>query len=180
MEFRHFGMAVGVAAMVAGFGTVAAGATGTVKTATAVLLDAEGKSVGKVALMQLKDGLLVKASVIGMKPGSYGFHLHSVGKCDTPGFTTAGGHWNPTAHQHGRDNPQGSHMGDLPNIEVAASGLGGFEQMIAGATLTGGDHPLLDADGAAAMLHAGPDDYKTDPSGNSGARIACGVVTAGK
>lgn len=147
-------------------------------SATATLVDAHDKSVGKAVLTQATDGVLVKVSVSGLKAGTYAFHLHTTGKCDKPDFTTAGGHWNPTAHQHGKDNPQGPHMGDLPNIEVAASGLGALEQKIPGARLTGGDHPILDADGTSAMLHAGPDDYKTDPSGNSGARIACGVVTS--
>src|SRR3546814_3089695 len=98
------------------------------------------------------DGLLVKTTVTGLKPGNYAFHLHTVGKCEAPGFTSAEGHWNPTGKEHGKDNPQGKHMGDLPNIEVTASGSGSLEQKISAATLTKGENALLDADGAAAVL----------------------------
>ncbi len=167
-------------AMTAAAPIAAAPAAPAAPGAKTTLVTADGKSVGQVTLTQAADGLLVKASITGMKPGSYGFHLHTVGKCDKPEFTTAGGHWNPTEHKHGKDNPAGPHMGDLMNVEVAASGMATFEQKIPGAMLQGGDHPLLDADGAAVVLHAGPDDYKTDPSGNSGPRIACGVLDLSK
>lgn len=171
------GAAIGMAAIVGALGPVSAlSAKSAAPKAGTTLVDAEGKSVGQMTLTQATDGLLVKATITGMKPGSYGFHLHTIGKCDKPDFTTAGGHWNPTGHKHGKDAPGGPHMGDLLNIEVAASGLGSLEGKIPGAMLKDGDHPLLDADGAAAMLHAGPDDYKTDPAGASGPRIACGVI----
>lgn len=173
-----------LASAMAVFITVSACATTpaqkTNETASATLATTEGKALGSVALTQLSDGVLVKTSISGMQPGSYGFHLHTVGVCEAPAFATAGGHWNPTAHKHGKDSPEGPHMGDLPNIAVGADGNGTIEYKIAGAMLAGGDHPLLDADGASAMLHAGPDDYKSDPAGNSGARIACGVVSLSK
>jgi Cu-Zn family superoxide dismutase len=112
-----------------------------------------------------------------MAPGAYGVHLHAVGRCDPPGFTSAGPHCNPTGHQHGKDNPQGMHKGDLPNLLVGTDGRGTFEYTVPGATLLGrGAGALLDADGAAIVVHAQADDYRTDPSGNSGARIACGTL----
>src|SRR3546814_3651137 len=93
-------------------------------------MDADGKSIGQVSIKKEDDGLLVKTTVTGLKPGNYAFHLHTVGKCEAPGFTSAEGHWNPTGKEHGKDNPQGKHMGDLPNIEVTASGSGSLEQKI--------------------------------------------------
>jgi Cu-Zn family superoxide dismutase len=107
----------------------------------------------------------------------HGTHLHATGRCDPPGFTTAGGHLNPAARQHGLRNPAGPHLGDLPNLTVAANGTGRMEATIA-ATLTPGQAPLFDADGTALVVHAGPDDMVTDPAGNSGARIACTVIAA--
>ncbi len=110
-----------------------------------------------------------------LPPGEHGAHLHAVGKCDGPGFTSAGPHLNPHGRMHGTDNPQGAHLGDLPNISIDNSGSGTLSALIAGSR--GEVEPLLfDADGTAVVIHAGPDDYRTDPSGNSGDRIACGVL----
>ena len=178
MNIRNISLAAALAAATAL--SAASAIAASPPTASATLTDADGKSVARLMLTQETDGVLAKLTVSGLKQGVYGFHIHTVGKCEKPGFTSAGAHWNPTSHQHGKDNPQGPHMGDLPNVTVAASGMGSLEQKIPGAMLTGGDHPLLDADGASAMIHAAPDDYKTDPSGNSGARMACGVITATK
>src|SRR3546814_9967531 len=114
--------------------------------------------MGSVSIKKEDDGLLVKTPGTGLKPGNYAVHRHSVGKCEAPGFTSAEGHVNPTGKEHGKDNPQGKHMGDLPNIEVTASGSGSLEQKISAATLTKGENAMLDADGAAAVLNAGPDD----------------------
>ena len=107
----------------------------------------------------------------GLPAGVHGVHIHTTGKCDAPDFTTAGGHWNPTGKMHGSENPMGPHEGDLPNLTVGADGSGNLTFTVAGASLA----TMLDADGAAFVVHAGSDDYKTDPSGNSGGRIACGV-----
>ena len=98
--------------------------------------------------------------------------MHSVGRCDPPDFASAGAHWNPAGKQHGLNNPAGPHAGDLPNVEVAANGVLGATVTLPGATMVS----LLDADGAALVIHASADDYVTDPSGNSGARIACAVI----
>lgn len=146
--------------------------------ATTQLLGANGELRGTATLSQEADGTHVRARLTGLKEGSYAIHIHAVGKCEAPKFTSAGPHFNPTAKMHGRDNPMGPHLGDLPNVLVGSSGTGEVDATIAGLTLTGGPAPLLDADGAAVVLHAGPDDYRTDPSGNSGDRIACGVVNA--
>jgi Cu-Zn family superoxide dismutase len=105
-------------------------------------------------------------------------HLHQTGRCDAPDFASAGPHWNPTSHQHGRLNPQGPHLGDLPNLQVAANGSGRIDFVVpVPAGTAAGANPLLDADGTALVIHAAADDLWTDPSGNSGARIACGVLT---
>lgn len=140
------------------------------------LNDAGGANKAHATLKEQNGSVRVTIAAAAMSPGIYGAHVHTVGRCDGPDFTSAGGHWNPGARQHGRDNPAGVHLGDLPNLQVGANGRGTVSFVIRGATLTDGANPMLDADGAAVMIHAAPDDYRTDPSGNSGARIACGVV----
>lgn len=130
----------------------------------------------RASVSQVGDALRVRVESNGLPAGIYGAHLHSVGRCDRPTFETAGPHWNPTSRQHGRDNPGGQHLGDLPNLLVGTDGRGSFEFTVPGASLSGGAMSLLDGDGAALVIHARPDDYRTDPSGNSGTRIACGVL----
>ena len=121
-------------------------------------------------------GVRVRVEAAGLAPGTYAVHVHGVGRCDPPAFDSAGPHWNPTARQHGRLNPMGPHSGDLPNLSVGTDGAGAVEFTIPGTTLRRGANALIDGDGAALVVHANPDDYRTDPSGNSGARIACGVL----
>lgn len=145
--------------------------------AHAGLVDAQGASKGSVEIIE-KGGLEVTVKAIGLTPGVHGVHIHTVGTCTAPDFASAGGHWNPTAKHHGMENPDGAHMGDLPNITIGADGTGTLTFTVPGGSLSGGDTPLLDADGAAIVVHAGPDDMKTDPSGNSGGRVACGVIAA--
>ena len=147
-------------------------------TATTQLLGANGELRGTATLTQLATATRVQARVEGLPPGTYAIHLHSVGKCEGPKFASAGGHFNPTMTKHGKDNPLGPHLGDLPNVEVGPGGTGTVDFTVAGLALIGGTAPLLDADGAAVVVHAGPDDYRTDPSGNSGDRIACGSLAA--
>ena len=122
-------------------------------------------------------GIEIRVQAAGLPPGHYGVHLHAVGRCDGPAFESAGPHWNPTARQHGRLNPAGPHLGDLDNLEVDESGAGRVEFRINGGAISGAEG-MIDADGAALVIHAAADDYRTDPSGNSGARIACGVFRA--
>jgi Cu-Zn family superoxide dismutase len=147
--------------------------------ARAELRDAGGASKGTAIVTQMSGGIRLVIDASGLPAGAHGFHIHSIGKCDAPDFATAGPHWNPTGKAHGRDAPGGMHMGDLPNLIVGTDGSGRLEATISGATIDGSATPLLDTDGAAIVIHAGADDYRTDPSGNSGARVACGLFTAG-
>ncbi|MEI9927176.1 MAG: superoxide dismutase family protein [Sphingomonas sp.] len=142
--------------------------------AQADLRTADGADVGKAAVEEIDGALRVIVDVRGLPPGQHGAHVHMVGKCDAPDFASAGGHWNPGAHQHGSMNPMGPHAGDLPNLVVGADGRGHLEFTLTSGSFAG----LLDEDGAAIVIHAKPDDLKTDPSGNSGPRIACGVLGA--
>lgn len=144
--------------------------------AAADLRDAGGRTLARATAQEAGDSIRIRVEAAGLAPGAYGVHVHAVGRCDAPAFTTAGPHWNPTGQQHGKDNPQGMHKGDLPNLLVGADGRGSFEYTISGASLAGRVNPALDADGAAVLVHQSADDYRTDPSGNSGARIACGVL----
>ncbi len=140
------------------------------------LRDADGATMARAMVEQAGDAVRIRIEAAGLPAGTYGAHVHMTGRCDAPDFASAGAHWNPTDHQHGSENPQGAHLGDLPNLVVAADGTGEISFDIRGASLRGGNNPVMDDDGAAVIVHAEPDDYRTDPSGNSGARIACGVI----
>jgi len=143
------------------------------------LINAAGVQVGTVRAWQTTGGVTFRIVAEGLPHGVHGLHVHSVGRCDAPDFASAGPHWNPAAHKHGLNNPQGPHAGDLRNINVAANGVLGETVTLSGASLTapvGTPGTLLDADGAALVIHADADDYLTDPSGKSGARIACAVL----
>lgn len=163
-------------------GTAALGActtTGelpTTKLASATLKQGNGLPAGTAVLAAAGNQVTLTVAVAGLGAGDRGMHLHMVGRCDAPDFTTAGGHLNPGARQHGAHNPAGSHLGDLPNLSVGSNGTG-----TATATLPGTraelEAALFDADGTAVIVHAAADDYKTDPTGNSGPRVACGVLT---
>jgi Cu-Zn family superoxide dismutase len=148
-------------------------------TATAELLDAQGQSVGTATLEEGESGVRIIAHFTGLPEGEHGFHIHETGQCTAPEFTSAGGHFNPTNKQHGLQNPQGPHAGDLENIQVGADSTGSFTADNDRITLSDGPTSLFDADGSALVVHQGPDDAMTDPSGDSGARIACGVITRG-
>lgn len=132
------------------------------------LVNGAGATVGAVSAERRAGGTYVRVALEGMAPGEHGIHLHAVGRCDGPAFQSAGAHWNPAARQHGHLNPQGAHAGDLPNIIVSANGRGAANFLVRGEP--------ADADGTSLVVHAGPDDYRTDPSGNSGDRIACAVI----
>lgn len=147
-----------------------------VASATAELKNASGQVVGNAQFSQDAGGVvLIKASFSGVE-GAHGMHIHTTGKCDAPDFVSAGGHFNPTARKHGLLNPDGPHAGDLPEITVAAAGAGSLETTTNRISLTTGASSLFDADGSALVIHAGHDDQVTDPTGNSGARLACGVI----
>jgi Cu-Zn family superoxide dismutase len=150
--------------------------TGEPKFTPAVqLINALGAPIGSVRWWQTSGGVTFRIDASGLPHGIHGLHVHAVGRCDPPDFASAGAHWNPAGKQHGMNNPQGPHAGDLPNVEVAANGVLAATVTLPGATMAN----LLDADGAALVLHAKADDYMTDPSGNSGGRIACAVIRPG-
>jgi superoxide dismutase, Cu-Zn family len=136
------------------------------------LVNASGQTIGSVVAWQTAGGLTFRINANGLPHGNHGVHVHSVGRCDPPDFASAGPHWNPAGKQHGLNNPAGPHAGDLPNVEVAANGVLSQTATLPAASMA----TLLDADGAALVIHANADDYVTDPSGNSGARIACAVI----
>jgi Cu-Zn family superoxide dismutase len=144
--------------------------------AKAELKDATGKSVGMVLLTDTPHGVLMRVSLSGFAPGVHAFHVHTTGQCDAP-FTTAGGHFNPDSKQHGIANDMGMHAGDMPNIVVPGDGNIAVDVFNPNVTLKGGPNSLFKQGGTALMVHGGADDYKGDPAGNAGPRIACGVVT---
>lgn len=140
------------------------------------LLDAAGRARASAEVDGEDGGVRIRVAARDLAPGTYAAHVHTTGRCDAPEFQSAGPHWNPTGAAHGRENPRGAHLGDLPNLLVGADRRGTVEYRIAGASLRGGVTPIADADGAALIVHASPDDYRTDPSGNAGARLACAVI----
>ena len=146
-----------------------------VSIATVALTQADGTPAGsaRIAASGAVVRLIVSAS--GLAPGPHGLHLHTTGLCEAPAFASAGAHLNPTGSGHGTANPAGSHLGDLPNLTIDAEGGGKIDAVLRGtpAEITAA---LFDVDGTALVIHAAADDYRTDPSGNSGARIACGVL----
>ncbi len=154
------------------------GATQTPSSETvgsASLALADGTPAGTVELLTNGGNLSLRVAVTGIPEGTHGFHLHTTGECAPPDFTSAGGHLNPAGKEHGHENPAGSHLGDLPNLVVAADGtasttadLGSEDQSVIDS--------LFDADGTAVVVHADADDYRTDPTGNAGSRLACGVL----
>ncbi|MCC6829669.1 MAG: superoxide dismutase family protein [Novosphingobium sp.] len=169
-------------AIILATGLLAACATsGTAKpvsqvVAGATLRDAGGAEKGTATLTSDGTRLTLAVTVAGLAAAEHGAHLHTTGRCDAPDFASAGGHLNPHGKQHGMENPQGSHLGDLPNLSIGADGKGSFSVPLNGSPAEI-EALLFDADGTALVVHAKPDDYRTDPSGNSGPRIACGVLT---
>ncbi len=147
------------------------------------LVNAAGQIIGEVRGGDSDNGAELQITAHGLPPGVHGIHIHDVGLCDPPNFKSAGPHWNPTSRQHGSQNPNGKHMGDLQNVTVAADGTLKARVTVPGTYLTSpgrnvkaGAAQILDANGAAVVIHAKLDDYRTDPSGDSGDRIACAVL----
>jgi superoxide dismutase, Cu-Zn family len=136
------------------------------------LVNSAGQAIGSVRAWQTAGGVSFHIAASGLPHGLHGIHVHAIGRCDPRNFASAGPHWNPLGKQHGLNNPAGPHAGDLPNVEVAANGALSATVTLAGASMAS----LLDADGAALVIDASADDYVTDPSGNSGAGIACAVI----
>jgi Cu-Zn family superoxide dismutase len=146
------------------------------QTASAALKSADGKDVGTAQLTQTPSGVLINLSVKGLPAGERAFHVHAVGKCEPP-FTTAGGHFNPAGKKHGMMAAEGHHAGDMPNLHIPASGELTVEVVNVDITLDKGKpNSVFGPDGTALIIHAGKDDYKTDPTGDAGGRIACGII----
>lgn len=163
-------------------GTALAAAPTAASAASATLKDTDGKQVGTVELTQMAaDGVLLKADITGLPPGVHAFHIHETGKCEPP-FKSAGGHFNPDNDTHGYMTEDGPHAGDMPNIHVPDSGKLTIEvynsevSVDEGGLLDDEEGYLFDDDGSAIVIHDGADDYKSQPSGNAGNRIACGVI----
>jgi len=142
--------------------------------ATATLRDSSGQELGTVTLSQVDRGIQVTGRVVGLLPGEHGIHLHTIGSC-SPTFAAAGDHWNPTAREHGAENPAGPHRGDLANLQVDPDSSSMIDLVTPGGQLEGAEG-LLDVDGASVVIHAVGDDYRTDPDGAAGERVVCGVV----
>ena len=175
MTVRRVGLGALLALALAACASLNAGrAVGT--TATTELRNAEGRVLGTASFTQISAGVRIVLEVRGLPPGAKAVHIHEAGRCEGPAFATAGSHFNPDKRQHGLLNPQGPHAGDLPNITIDADGSGRLETTTDRVTLGGGPTSLFDGDGLALVVHGSPDDFKTDPTGNSGARIACGVI----
>jgi superoxide dismutase, Cu-Zn family len=148
----------------------------TVTTASAELKNARGQVVGTAMLAQVPDGVRIVMTVSDLPPGEKAVHIHEVGRCDPPAFASAGEHFNPGKMAHGLQNQFGPHAGDLANLRVEADGTGRLETFNERVTLGTGWNSLLDDDCSALVIHTAPDDHRTDPTGNSGARLACGVI----
>ena len=169
-------LAVMAVFLVAGASLTAYAADGGAVHASAALYAADGTFVGQVRFTEDAAGVVhVNAQVQGLTPGLHGIHLHAIGAC-APTFTAAGGHHNPLGRQHGLENPGGAHSGDLPNLVVNVAGHGHLNASTDRASLSAGPVSVFDLDGSAVIIHAGADDQVTDPTGNSGGRIACGVI----
>ena len=146
-------------------------------TAKALMYDVNKEVIGEISFNETDKGVELTAVLNSISPGEHGIHLHEFGKCDPPTFESAGGHFNPMGKQHGIENPQGWHAGDLPNIQADEQGEVQLNFVTADFTLKKGKkNSIFDEDGTSVVIHEKADDYKTDPAGNSGARIACGVI----
>lgn len=143
--------------------------------ATFGIIDTAGERIGQVTAVQQASGTVLQLFVRGLPPGRHGLHLHATPVCEPPTFQTATGHLNPAGAKHGRQNPEGPHLGDLPNLEVNTAGEARVEIQLDSVTLTSGPRSI-GVPGTALVIHAGEDDERTDPTGNAGARIACAVL----
>jgi Cu-Zn family superoxide dismutase len=174
--WRHPSVALAVALALA----ACSGGTGSVPPVESVIRNESGAEVGRVILRERGERIQVHVRATGLPPGEHGLHLHAVGKCEAPGFQSAGGHLNPTNRRHGHLNPQGPHLGDLGNLFISDNGRGEKTVDLVGAEVRSGIRAFVGPLGIALVIHAARDDETTDPSGNSGSRIACAVLGGGQ
>lgn len=142
------------------------------------MMGADGEKKGTVEVIEAEDGLALRGKISGISPGEHAIHIHETGTCEGD-FSSAGGHFNPTDAKHGLLSEEGAHLGDMPNIVMPVSGMAEFSVFAPGLALSDDTASLenaLDDNGAAIVIHDGPDDYKTNPAGDAGARVACGVI----
>jgi superoxide dismutase, Cu-Zn family len=149
---------------------------GFAQSAHADIVNAQGQKIGTAQIRASGSGVRIEVNVSQLPPGMHGIHIHNVGKCEGPNFASAGPHFNPTSKKHGKDNPEGPHAGDLLMLKVDSHGVGKASLVDVNASLGDGPNSIFHEGGTSLVIHADPDDYKTDPAGNSGARIACGVI----
>jgi len=171
MSCRNWFLVLGLS-----LGAVAAGQAAPQQSAHADVMNGQGQKIGTATLQQTSGGVQIAVTVSQLAPGTHGIHIHGVGKCEGPAFASAGGHFNPGMKKHGKDSPDGPHAGDLMNLEAGADGTAKASFVASGVTLGDGPTSLFHEGGTALVIHEKADDYKTDPAGNSGARIACGVI----
>lgn len=145
-------------------------------SARAKLVDGTGSEIGTATFQESSDGVGIRVEISKLPPGTHAMHLHTVGECHGPEFKSAGAHFNPFERKHGLENPDGPHAGDLPNFEVGAEGTSTILVTAKLVTLREGKNSLFQPGGTCLVIHATADDYKTDPAGNAGARIACGII----
>ena len=158
-------------ALTTGLGACQTGSTGPAIGAN--IINVQGQSIGRAMLSQTAKGVKIKVQLSGLATGRHGIHIHAVGRCNPPDFMSAGPHFNPDSLQHGAKSAAGKHAGDLPNLEVDGSGKADQTFEVEGLTLDPGPRSLLSPQNRSLVIHADPDDEMTDPSGRSGARIAC-------
>jgi Cu-Zn family superoxide dismutase len=175
MRNRVLASGLFVAVLVLAF-TVAAAKDKT-KPVIVSLQNGQGKAVGTATLSQTAGGVSIKLNVHDLTPGDHGMHVHQTAKCEGPDFKSAGGHFNPDGKHHGLQSPEGPHAGDIPSITVDVKGKSKATVVAPNVTLTDGPHSVFTGGGTALVIHAKPDDGKTDPTGNSGDRVACGTIT---
>ncbi len=168
--------AIGTGALLVMVIATASGAAKGPQGAKAELRDAQGKAAGTARLKQVKSGVRISLQVMGVPAGTHAFHIHTAGKCEPPNFQSAGGHFNPEGKKHGLKNPDGPHAGDMPNITVGANGKGKAQVVNTRITLGEGANSVFHEGGTAIVIHEKADDEMTDPAGNAGNRIACGVI----